>query len=54
LNAVKLMVPPLSIQRKFSERVAGVERSMQMMRSQAAQLDALFASLQHRAFWGEL
>jgi type I restriction enzyme S subunit len=54
LNAVKLNVPPLDLQRQFGERVAGVQRIAQATTSSADQLEKLFAALQHRAFLGEL
>jgi type I restriction enzyme S subunit len=54
LNAVKLFVPPLDLQRKFAEQVAGVERVARATSLHGNQIDALFASLQHRAFRGEL
>jgi type I restriction enzyme S subunit len=46
--------PPLEAQREFNRRVAAVERLKTAQRASLAQLDALFASLQHRAFRGEL
>ena len=54
LNAVKLYVPPLDLQRQFGERVAGVQRIVQVTASSADQFDELFAALQHSAFQGEL
>ncbi len=47
-------VPPLELQREFARRVAAVERLKVSGRAALAELDALFASLQHRAFRGEL
>ncbi|HQF91703.1 MAG TPA: restriction endonuclease subunit S [Synergistaceae bacterium] len=46
--------PPLSLQRRFAAIVEGVERQKARMRAHGAELDALFASLQSRAFDGEL
>jgi type I restriction enzyme S subunit len=54
LNAVKLYVPPLDLQRQFGERVAGVQRIAKVTASTADHFDELFAALQHRAFRGEL
>ena len=45
---------PLELQQTFSIRVAAVERLKEAHRKHLAELDALFASLQHRAFKGEL
>ena len=47
-------VPGLSRQREFAHRVAAVERLKVPQRISLAELDGLFASLQHRAFRGEL
>lgn len=47
-------VPPLSLQRDFARRVAAVEKLKAAHRASLAELDALFATLQHRAFRGEL
>ena len=45
---------PLIFQREFARRVAAVEKLKAAHRASLAELDALFASLQHRAFRGEL
>ena len=54
LSEVRLILPPLSLQRRFAAIVEGVERQKIRMRAHGAELDALFASLQSRAFDGEL
>lgn len=54
LNAVKLIVPPMDLQHLLGERVAVVERIVQATSSSCGQFDALFASIQNRAFRGEL
>jgi type I restriction enzyme, S subunit len=46
--------PPLNLQKEFARRIATVERLKATHRASLVQLDALFASLQHRAFRGEL
>lgn len=51
---LRIPLPPLSLQREFAERVAAVERLKAAQRASLAELDELFASLQHRAFRGEL
>lgn len=53
-EAIKILVPPLALQREFARRVEAVERMKAAQRASVAELDALFASLQHRAFRGEL
>jgi type I restriction enzyme S subunit len=51
---IMLVVPPLNLQREFAGRVTAVEKLMTAQRASLAELDALFVSLQHRAFRGEL
>lgn len=51
---ILLMFPPLDLQRDYADRVLAVEALRSRHRSSIAQLDALFSSLQHRAFRGEL
>jgi type I restriction enzyme S subunit len=52
--AFRLPAPPLSLQNDFARRVAAVEKLRTAHRASLAEMDALFASLQHRAFRGEL
>ena len=47
-------LPPHELQREFARRVAAVEKLKAAHRASLAEMDALFASLQHRAFRGEL
>ncbi|MCC7376921.1 MAG: restriction endonuclease subunit S [Verrucomicrobiales bacterium] len=49
-----VLLPPIAMQREFSRRVAAVEKLKVAHRASLAELDALFASLQNRAFRGEL
>jgi len=46
--------PPISLQREFARRVTAVEALKSVQRASLAELDALFGSLQHRAFRGGL
>lgn len=46
--------PPLPLQQAFARRVEAIETLKAAHRASLAKLDALFASLQHRAFRGEL
>ncbi len=41
---------PVEFQREFARRVRAVEKLKTAQRGSQAELDALFASLQHRAF----
>lgn len=54
IGETKILLPPLSLQVEFSSRHAEVERLIGIVSESAAELDQLFASLQHRAFQGEL
>ena len=47
-------LPPIELQREFACRVRAVDKLKTVQRASLAELDALFASLQHRAFRGEL
>jgi type I restriction enzyme S subunit len=49
-----VILPPVDAQRLFANRVAVARNQMASGRLSLAELDALFASLQHRAFRGEL
>ncbi len=52
--AIPTILPPIELQRVFARRVEAVEKLKSAQRASLAKLDALFASLQHRAFRGEL
>ena len=54
VNALPVVIPPLPLQRTFACRAAAVETLTSAHRKSLADLDALFASLQHRAFRGDL
>jgi len=54
LRNLSVPLPPLPLQREFARRVGAVERLQAAQRAALAELDALFAALQHRAFRGEL
>jgi type I restriction enzyme, S subunit len=54
LKSLQVLVAPLNLQREFARRVDAVDRLRASHRASLAKLDALFASLQHRAFRGEL
>jgi type I restriction enzyme S subunit len=54
LQHVTLPVPPLSLQQEYARRIAAVETLKTSQRASLQDMDALFASLQHRAFRGEL
>lgn len=54
IKRMLIALPPLSLQQKFAAIVESVERQKSAQRAHLAELDALFAALQHRAFRGEL
>ncbi len=54
LELAPIEMPPLERQRKFAGRVEGVEQIKAGFRNSLTELNAMFASLQHRAFSGEL
>lgn len=54
LRGLAVPVPPIALQREFARRVTAVEALKTAQRASLAELDALFATLQHRAFRGEL
>ncbi|MGC5378751.1 restriction endonuclease subunit S [Micromonospora sp. DT68] len=54
IAATRVLVPPPNLLRKFAIQAAAANRLKGMHRARLAELDALFASLQDRAFRGEL
>lgn len=54
LEEIGFILPPEPLQRDFARGAAAIANLKASHRSALAELDALFASLQHRAFRGEL
>jgi type I restriction enzyme S subunit len=54
VRSFRFILPPLELQRAFAARVAEIDKLKARHCAHLAKLDALFASLQHRAFRGEL
>ena len=54
LSSVEVVVPPVGLQNRFVAIVESVEQQKASQRAHLAELDTLLASLQHRAFRGEL
>jgi len=54
LKKLKVETPPLKLQRRFAAIVEAIEQQKARHRAQLAELDTLFASLQQRAFRGDL
>jgi len=54
LEDVTFISPEITLQKEFSRRITAVEEIETLHRTSRVELDAFFASLQHRAFRGEL
>lgn len=54
VQEIKVPQPPLSLQRVFGTRIRRLEEIKKTHYQQLRELEALYASLQHRAFRGEL
>ena len=54
LRSAPIPLPPLNLQHRFAAIVAAIEQQKATQRAHLAELDALFASLQSRAFRGSL
>jgi type I restriction enzyme S subunit len=54
IKAMPLLTPPVDLQLSFKKRLTSVNTMRTTHRQAVLQADALFASLQHRAFRGEL
>ena len=54
LKTLDVLAPPILLQNEFSDRVEDIERLKSTHRESLTELNTLFASLQHRAFRGEL
>ena len=53
-SAISIPIPPTSLQSRFAAIVESVEQQKARQRAHLAELDTLFASLQSRAFRGDL
>lgn len=54
IRSYKFRLPPVALQTDFSRRIGFVEKLLDSMNAALVCSDALFATLQHRAFRGEL
>ena len=54
LKRLRITLPPVDLQRRFAAIVESVEQQMTSQRAHLAELDTLFASLQSRAFRGDI
>ena len=53
-NSIPIILPPITLQNQFAERVAVIEAQKQQAQQALAKSEELFASLLQRAFKGEL
>jgi type I restriction enzyme S subunit len=54
IRAFSIPVPARQLQEQFVKRCREVDKLVDLQRTQQSKLDALFCTLQHRAFGGEL
>ncbi len=54
MQKIRILRPPFELQHKYARAVEAIESSRWAMLNELTQLDALFSSLQSRAFRGEL
>jgi type I restriction enzyme S subunit len=54
LKELRIPLPPLDLQHRFAAIVESVEQQKASQRAHLDELDTLFASLQSRAFRGDL
>lgn len=54
IKAMRLPHPPLGLQREFMRQVLALEKIRSVLRTSLSEQNALLASIQHRAFRGEL
>jgi type I restriction enzyme, S subunit len=54
LRPLRIPIPPIALQQEFTRQILAIERIKTTYRASLSELDNLFASLQYRAFRGEL
>lgn len=54
VRTVTIPVPPIAVQNRFADMAKVVDQTVDRAKAHLGHLDALFASLQHRAYSGEL
>ena len=54
IEQIRLLVPPLPLQKEFAKRVSEIREMEAAQAASRRRLEALFQSLLHRAFNGEL
>jgi len=54
IEKLRVFLPPVDLQKEFAKRSAVIQSALSVHRNSLANLDTLFASLEHRVFQGEL
>ena len=54
IKAMPLLVPPIGLQQTYVTRLQALQALVSVQRAALSDSNALFASLQHRAFSGKL
>lgn len=54
VKGLQILLPPFALQREFVQQCLAIRQQKNLHKLSLVELDALFASLQHRAFRGEL
>jgi len=54
IRSIAVPVPPVELQSSFANRIIGAEKLAAQLHSALNRVETLFASLQHRAFRGDL
>jgi type I restriction enzyme, S subunit len=54
IKSLLISLPPLNLQRAFARQVSGVRKELEKLKAAKHNADALFSSLQHPAFTGQL
>ncbi len=54
IKRLPVLLPPVEAQQRYVSSVQKLDRQLEGAQAHLARLDALFASLQHRAFASEL
>lgn len=54
LKQIRVLLPPMEAQNTYVEKIQAARAEEKKMVDHAGKVDSIFASLQHRAFRGEL
>ena len=54
MQKIRIAIPPTDLQAEFADKLLSVKEMKNRLLPQVLAMESLFASLQHRAFRGEL